>query len=126
MTPMLLREQCCYRRYLFCAGSARRRCSGALARNVVDDLIVEVAAVMIVGALVGRAGRHMLQSTFLEDGITATLVGVLGAMVTTLLVHDLIGPVTLGASMLIAAFGTMGFFSIYVATVDRATEKRQR
>jgi uncharacterized membrane protein YeaQ/YmgE (transglycosylase-associated protein family) len=86
---------------------------------------VEIAAVMIVGALVGRAGRHMLQSTFLEDGILATFVGVLGAMVTTVLAHALVGPVTLGASLLIAVFGTMGFFSIYVATVDSATgEKR--
>jgi hypothetical protein len=69
----------------------------------------------------------MLQSTFLEDGMIATLVGVLGAMVTTLVVHGLVGPRNLGAWMLIAAFGTMAFFSIYVATVDRATgEGRKR
>jgi uncharacterized membrane protein YeaQ/YmgE (transglycosylase-associated protein family) len=115
-----------YRRYRF--GGCLARLAGRRRWHAIwlSDPIVEIAAVMIVGALVGRAGRHMLQSTFLEDGMIATLVGVLGAMVTTLLAHGLVGPVTLGASILIAAFGTMAFFSIYVATVDRAAgEPRQ-
>jgi hypothetical protein len=68
----------------------------------------------------------MLQGGFLEDGITATLVGVLGAMVTAVIVRAVAGPMNLGAFMLISAFGSMAFFSIYVATVDRATGEADR
>jgi hypothetical protein len=82
--------------------------------------------VMIVGAVVGRAGRHMLEGGFLEDGMMATLVGVLGAMITAILVHAIAGPLNLGAVMLVVAVGTMAFFSIFLATVDRATDSKER
>jgi uncharacterized membrane protein YeaQ/YmgE (transglycosylase-associated protein family) len=80
---------------------------------------------MVVGALVGRAGRHMLTGGFLEDGFVATLVGVLGAMVTAIVAHLLVGPMSLGAAMLVAAIGTMAFFTIYLATVDRAADRHR-
>jgi uncharacterized membrane protein YeaQ/YmgE (transglycosylase-associated protein family) len=84
---------------------------------------VEIAAVMIVGALVGRAGRHMMEGNFLEDAMMTTLVGVLGALVTTVIAHGVAGPLSLGATILIAAVGTMGFFTIFLATIDRATDR---
>ncbi len=87
---------------------------------------MEIAAVMIVGALVGRAGRHMLEGGFLEDHMMATLVGVLGAMITAVLVHAVAGPMNLGATMLASAIGTMGFFSLFLATVDRASDRQSR
>jgi hypothetical protein len=87
---------------------------------------VEIALVMIVGALVGRSGRHMLRGggDFLEDGFLATLLGVLGAMVTAVIAHSIAGPLNLGLLMLVAAIGTMAFFSLFLATVDRATDRR--
>jgi uncharacterized membrane protein YeaQ/YmgE (transglycosylase-associated protein family) len=93
----------------------------------VDSLeLVEIAAVMIVGALVGRAGRHMLEGGFIEDAMMTTLVGVLGALVTTVIAHTVAGPLSLGAIMLIAAVGTMAFFTIFLATVDRAADRDAR
>jgi hypothetical protein len=91
---------------------------------VIGRIDVEIAAVMVVGALVGRAGRHMLEGGFLEDGFVATLVGVLGAMVTAIAAHALVGPLSLGAIMLVAAVGTMAFFSLFLATFDHAADQR--
>jgi hypothetical protein len=89
-------------------------------------IYVEIAAVMVVGALVGRAGRHMLEGGLLEDGFVATLVGVLGAMVTAIAAHAVVGPLSLGAIMLVAAVGTMAFFSLFLATFDRAADRQRR
>jgi hypothetical protein len=68
----------------------------------------------------------MLEGRFLEDAFLATLVGVLGALVTAIIAHAVAGPLNLGAMMLTAAIGTMAFFSIYVATIDHAAGRDAR
>ena len=68
----------------------------------------------------------MLEGNFLEDAMMTTLVGVLGALVTTVIAHVVAGPLSLAATMLVAAVGTMAFFTIFVATIDRTAGRDAR
>lgn len=85
---------------------------------------MELLALMLVGGIVGRSGRFLFHARRVGDGIIATMVGMLGAMISAGVAHTLDVRPNFGGLLLLSAVGAMAFFSIFRLTTVPAGEKR--
>lgn len=88
---------------------------------------MQIVAVLVLGAVVGASGRYLFERRLSGDGIIVTLIGVVGAIVASVLARQIVGPQHNVAALFGGLVGAMALVSLYWATgsADGQTLKRR-
>lgn len=79
---------------------------------------MDLIAVMLVGAAVGASGRFLFEGPRVPgDGVIATMLGILGAMVTAFMARGAALTPAGWSMVLVSALGAMAFFLLFRVAV---------